>query len=43
MAPREIEDNAYTKFWGDKQRVLWYVIIFSGMVNYGMRIIASLF
>ena len=26
MAPRETEDNAYAKFWGDKQRALWYVI-----------------
>ena len=23
MAPRETEDNAYAKFWGDKQRALW--------------------
>ena len=22
MAPRETENNAYTQFWGDKQRVL---------------------
>ena len=22
-APRETENNAYAKFWGDKQRVLW--------------------
>ena len=28
MAPRETEDNAYAKFWGDKQRALWYVIVF---------------
>ena len=33
MAPRETEDNAYAKFWGDKQRVLWYVMVFSGVVN----------
>ena len=33
MAPRETENNAYAKFWGDKQRVLWYVMIFSGVVN----------
>ena len=32
--PRETEDNAYAKFWGDKQRALWYVMIFSGAVNY---------
>ena len=33
MAPRETENNAYAKFWGDKQRVLWYVMVFSGGVN----------
>ena len=32
MAPRETEDNAYAKFWGDKQRALWYMV-FSGVVN----------
>ena len=26
--PRETEDNAYTKFWSDKRRVLWYVMVF---------------
>ena len=30
MAPRETENNAYAKFWGDKQRELWYVVVFSG-------------
>ena len=34
MAPRETENNAYAKFWGDKQRVLWYVMVFSGVVNF---------
>ena len=33
MAPRETEINAYAKFWGDKQRALWYVMVFSGVVN----------
>ena len=28
MAPRETENNAYPKFWGDKQRALWYVMVF---------------
>ena len=28
MAPRETEDNAYAKFWGNKQRALWYVMVF---------------
>ena len=34
MAPKETENNAYAKFWGDKQRALWYVMVFSGVVNY---------
>ena len=25
MAPKETENNAYAKFWGDKQRALCYV------------------
>ena len=29
MAPGETEDNAYAKFWGNKQRPLWYVMVFS--------------
>ena len=33
MAPRETENNAYAKFWGDKQRALWYVMVFSEVVN----------
>ena len=33
MAPRATENNAYAKFWGDKQRALWYVMIFPGVVN----------
>ena len=28
MAPIETENNAYAKFWGDKQGVLWYVMVF---------------
>ena len=28
MAPRETENNAYAKFWGDKQRALCYVMVF---------------
>ena len=31
MAPRETEINAYAEFWGDKRRVLWYVVVFSGV------------
>ena len=34
MAPRETENNAYAKFWGDKRRALRYVTVFSGVVNY---------
>ena len=33
MTPRETENNAYGKFWGDKKRALWYVMVFSGVVN----------
>ena len=33
MAPRETGNNAYSNFWGDKQRALWYVMVFSGVVN----------
>ena len=33
MTPKETENNAYAKFWGDKQRALWYVMVFSGVVN----------
>ena len=34
MASRETENNAYAKFWDDKQRALCYVMVFSGVVNY---------
>ena len=33
MAPKETGNNAYAKFWCDQQRVLWYVKVFSGVVN----------
>ena len=33
MTQRETENNAYAKFWGDKQRALWYVMVFSGVDN----------
>ena len=33
MASRETENNAYAKFWADKQRALWYVIVFSVVAN----------
>ena len=28
MARRESENNAYAKLLGDKQRILWYVMVF---------------
>ena len=34
MAPRETENNAYAKFGGDKQRTLWYVMVFSGVASW---------
>ena len=34
MAPRENENKAYAKFGGDKQRTLWYAMVFSGVVNW---------
>ena len=37
MAPRETGNNAYSNFWGDKQRALWYVVVFSGVVNMRAR------
>ena len=33
LAPRETENNDYAKFWDEKQRALWYVMVFSGVVN----------
>ena len=33
MVRRETENNAYAKFWSDKQRTLWYVMVFSGVAN----------
>ena len=33
MAPRDTENTTYAKFSGDKQRALWYVMVFSGVVN----------
>ena len=31
--PRETEDNVYAKSWCDKQRALWYVMVFSLVVS----------
>ena len=32
--PRETEDNAYAKFWGNKQRALWYAVVYTRVVNW---------
>ena len=29
----ETENNVYAKFGSDKQRLLWYVMVFSGVIN----------
>ena len=34
MALGETENNAYVKFWGDKQRALWYFMVISVVVNF---------
>ena len=39
MAPRETENNAYAIFWGDKQRALRYVMVFSGVVNWFLTLV----
>ena len=31
--PSSAKNNAYARFWGDRQRALWYVMVFSGVVN----------
>ena len=36
MAPKETKNNAYAKFWGDKHRALWYVMVFSVVINFKM-------
>ena len=38
MAPRETENNAYAKFWADKQRTFWCVKLLSVVVNYWTRL-----
>ena len=43
MAPRETENNAYGKVWGDKQRALMYVMYFwSGQFS-SQRLIYHIF
>ena len=32
--PRETKVNAYAKFWDDKQRALWYIMVVSRVVNW---------
>ena len=41
IAPRETENNAYAKFWGDQQRALWYVMVFSVVVNYVLAVLSN--
>ena len=38
MASRETKKNAYAKSWGDKQRALWYIMVFSGVVSIIARV-----
>ena len=38
MAPRETENNAYANMGGDKQRALWYVMVF---LEWSMPMIAD--
>ena len=37
MTTRETENNAYAKYQSDQQRVLWYAMVFSGMVNFNFH------
>ena len=30
MAPRKTKNNTYAIFWDDKERALWYVMVFAG-------------
>ena len=32
-------NNVYAKFWGDKKSALWYVMLFSGVVNDVMSVL----
>ena len=36
IAPRETENNAYAKFSGDEQRVLWYVMVFCCLESHSL-------
>ena len=38
MAPRETENNAFAKFWADKQRAFWCFMLLSVVVNYWTRL-----
>ena len=31
MASRKTENNTYAIFWDDKERALWYVMVFAGV------------
>ena len=43
MAPRETGNNAYSNFWGDKQRALWYVVVFSWSGQFTLKSIMIVF
>ena len=43
IAPRESENKFYAKFWGDKQRALWCVMVFSGVINCSREFRVKLF
>ena len=43
MSPRETANNAYANFWDDKQKVLWCVVVFSGVVNLTALLISVVF
>ena len=34
MVPRENEVDAYANLWGDRQRALFYAMVFSVVVNF---------
>ena len=41
MVPRQTGNNAYAKFWREKQRVLWYFLILANEILLILRLFAS--
>ena len=37
MAPKETKKCAYAKFWSNQPRVLWYVMVFSVVINFSIE------